>query len=462
LRWYYPVLVFCWNAAITPVFLPGRPELWSLLAFGGLVLCLLNRAVNAKFRFLSVPSITKPLLFLTAAVLITAMLTGGIGMRSFGSQTYGGKKYFYMMAAVAGYFVLTSRRIPPEKAGLYVGLFFLSGMTDAAADIVYAFGPQFRFLLAIFSPDYASDQLMQDQGLVTHNPGMVRMGGLGWLAASGYTYLLARFGLRGVLDLKRPWRMLLFLALLCVGLAAGFRSFVILFLLTFCTLFYIERLHRTRYLAVVVGIALVGAVVILPQGNKLPLVAQRALSFLPGRFDFLAVDSAKTSTEWRVQMWKQVLPEVPKYLLRGKGYALDANDLYMAMENSQRFNSEGLSGTIAAGDYHSGPLSILIPFGIYGMIGFLWFLAAGLRLLHRTYKRSTPALRTVNGCILALFAVRAFFFFFGFGAFASDLAVFAGWLGLSIALNGTEDAADDDEAEQAIPGAELKTEYIRA
>src|SRR5579863_8381913 len=48
LRWYYPVLVFCWNAAITPVFLPGRPELWSLLAFGGLVFCLLNRAVNAK------------------------------------------------------------------------------------------------------------------------------------------------------------------------------------------------------------------------------------------------------------------------------------------------------------------------------------------------------------------------------------------------------------------------------
>src|SRR5208283_329075 len=121
---------------------PGRPSLWALLAFGGLGFCLLNRSVNAKFRFLNVPSITKPLLFLTAVILLTAMLTGGIGARVLGSETYGAKKYFYIFAAVAGYFVLTSRRIPPEKAGLYIALFFLSGMTDAFADLVLAFGPK--------------------------------------------------------------------------------------------------------------------------------------------------------------------------------------------------------------------------------------------------------------------------------------------------------------------------------
>jgi hypothetical protein len=30
-----------------------------------------------------------------------------------------------------------------------------------------------------------------------------------------------------------------------------------------------------------------------------------------------------------------------------------------------------------AGDYHNGPLSILIPFGLFGMIAFLWLLGAG-------------------------------------------------------------------------------------
>src|SRR5690242_17945953 len=51
LRWYYPMLVFCWNAALCPVFLPGHPPLWTLLAFGGLLIAVLSRAVNANAKF---------------------------------------------------------------------------------------------------------------------------------------------------------------------------------------------------------------------------------------------------------------------------------------------------------------------------------------------------------------------------------------------------------------------------
>jgi hypothetical protein len=175
----------------------------------------------------------------------------------------------------------------------------------------------------------------------------------------------------------------------------------------------------------------------------------------------MAVDSAKASTDWRLQMWKEVLPDVPKYLLCGKGFSLDGNELYMAMETGNRMSGAGLSSTIVAGDYHSGPLSIIIPFGLWGVVGFLWFLYAGGRLLQRTRRRSTPALENINTLLLALFAARAFFFFFGFGSLYSDLSVYTGILGLSIALNGTEDSAAE-EAGHAAAGAELKTEYIRA
>ena len=459
MRWYYPMLVFCWNAAITPAFLPGRPALWAVLAFGGLLLCVLNRSVNAKARFLNVPSITKPMLFMTAVVLGTAMLTGGIGVQALGSATYGGKKYFYMFAGVAGYFVLTSRWIPPERAGLYVALFFLSGMTDAIADLAYAFGPQFRCVTAIVSPDYASEQIGVNEAMSIRAPTMVRMGGLGWLGTAAYTYLLARYGIRGLFE--KPWRLLLLMLVLCAGLAGGFRSFVAMFGLTFGALFFLDRLHRTRYLPMLAGIALLGGAILLPQANKLPLVAQRSLSFLPGKFDFVALESAKDSTDWRVQMWKQVLPEIPRYLLRGKGYSMDASDFYMTLDNSARFSGDSLTGTIAAGDYHSGPLSIIIPFGIWGVIGFFWFLWAALRLLHRTYKRSNPALIHYNALFLALFAARTFFFFFGFGSFHSDIAFFAGIVGMSIALNGTEES-EAEEAERLVAGAELKTEYIKA
>ena len=69
------------------------------------------------------------MLALTGVVVATGLMTGGFGVHMLGSSQYGGKSYFYFLAAVAGYFVFTSRRIPPQQAGFYVALFFLSALT---------------------------------------------------------------------------------------------------------------------------------------------------------------------------------------------------------------------------------------------------------------------------------------------------------------------------------------------
>jgi len=67
---------------------------------------------------------------------------------------------------------------------------------------------------------------------------------------------------------------------------------------------------------------------------------------------------------------------VPRYLLLGKGYSINPSDLEMA--GAARFAHTAESGGVAiiAGDFHSGPLSLLIPLGIFGAIGFIWFLIA--------------------------------------------------------------------------------------
>src|SRR6266404_4984260 len=56
MKWYHPLLVMGWNAVINPIFLPGRPFLWMILAVIGLVFAVLNRSVNAQRSFLYVPS----------------------------------------------------------------------------------------------------------------------------------------------------------------------------------------------------------------------------------------------------------------------------------------------------------------------------------------------------------------------------------------------------------------------
>ena len=458
MRWYYPVLVFCWNATISPILLPGRPGLWAIMAFVGLLLAVLSRAINPKAQFISVPSVTGALLALTAVAVATALMTGGFGLAILGSEHVGGSRYFGMIAAIVGYFVLTSRRIPPSRAGLYVACFFLSGLTAVIPSIAAAAGPKFYFLFSIFAPVGPQEQLAAQDPM---HYGMVRIGGLVLAGGAVYAYLLARFGIRGLLDLRRPWRLILFLAALGAGLFGGFRSYVALFGLTFIVLFFVEGLHRTRYLPALLGAVLVGGLIVLPQANRLPLVAQRALSFLPGRFDYAAVESGEATLDWRWQMWKQVLPEVPRHLFRGKGFGFDPADLYLASESEHRFQSEFVAETITVGDYHNGPLSILIPFGIYGMIAFLWLLIAGGRVLHRNFKFGSPEYRNVNALILAAFTAHACFFFIGFGSLHSDMASFTGLLGMSVALNGAASCLPP-LAEQPALGVELNTEYIRA
>ena len=87
-------------------------------------------------------------------------------------------------------------------------------------------------------------------------------------------------------------------------------------------------------------------------------------------------------------------------------------------------------------DYHSGPLSLILPFGIFGVIGFLWFIAAALRVLYRNCKFGNPLYLRSNRFILAFFIAKLILFFFVFGGFYSDLAIFTGLAGLSVSLNG--------------------------
>jgi hypothetical protein len=457
MKWYYPFLVLAWNAGICPTFFPGRPALWAMMAFAGLLVAVVSRAVSPNARFVIEPSITRSLLVLAGVVVATGLMTGGFGVHLLGSGRYGGRNYFYFLAAVAGYFVLTSRRIPPHRAGLYVALFFLSGLTFLLIDLAMLGGSKFDFMWLFFAPD----SMLRETGWEEPTNAFVIMRRYGNLAPAGaalYGYLLARFGLRGLLDLTRPWRLLLLLLALFVGMLSGFRVFVVLGGLTFALVFYLEGLHRTRYAPALLVVMLLGGAVILPQAQKLPLVVQRSLSFLPGKFDWLARESGLGTVEWRIGMWKEVLPDVPKYLFRGKGWGFDSREFFTVMDTGEAGNP--LAGTILVGDYHNGPLSVLVPFGIYGAIAFLWFLVAGLRVLHRNWKFGSPALQTVNALLLAAFAARVLLFFFVFGSLHSDMAVFAGLLGLSVALNGAD--ASLVQVEQPATGVAFNTEYVKA
>jgi O-Antigen ligase len=441
MKWHHPILVLSWNAFITPVFLPGHALIWFPVAAASLVFALLNRAVNPENRFIYVPSIANSLLFLAAVLLITAFATGGIGLRSFGSTRFGGRNYALILMAVAGLFAFSSSRIPPEKAGLYVGMYFLTGLTSIIPNIIYALGPAFYPLFSFFPVGGVVDQARAEYAL---GPGIFRIGGFALVGQALYCYALARYGVRGALDFTKPLRPFLLITAAGFCAVSGFRSSLILFVLTFCALFYFEGLHKTRLLAAFLALTLLSAVIVLPNAEKLPWVVQRTLSFLPAKIDPIARESADASTEWRISIWKQMMPEIPKYLLIGKGYNLDPNQLFLAAQpNAMRVDLS--EAVMMNGDYHSGPLSVIIPFGIFGTVGFVWFLVAAGRFLYQNYRSGDSRLQRINTFILAFFVTKIVFFFAVFGSLYSDLCGFTGLIGLSISLNGRPETAAEPE-----------------
>ena len=431
LRFHHPLLVLGWNFAMIIFFLPGAPLVWIPMVALSLGISIVRRTVDQQYRFLSVPELTRPLIVLAIVILITAAATGGIKLRSLGGEVYGGKRYIFLLAAIAGYFALTAQRVPPRRAGLYVTLFLLGGITAIMGDVVYFRSNAMRFFYWFFPP---SGYLWYES-----SSGLVRFGGVNVACSVLYFYMMAKYGIRGIFSSGAPWRLVLFLLFVGASTLGGFRSSLFIFVLVFAVQFYLEGLHRTKLL----GILLLGAALIacltVALADRLPFSVQRTLSFLPIPVDPEVSHDADASMEWRLNVWRAVLPQVPKHLLIGKGLAITHEDFDFAVSDftgSMGAFTEDQSWAALAGDYHSGPLSVLIPFGIWGAAAFIWFLVAACRVLYRNYKYGDPGLRVINAFLLASFVSRVIFFFVIFGGFYADMRTFLGYLGLGICLNG--------------------------
>jgi hypothetical protein len=464
LRWHHPILIFSLNLPVILAFLPGSPPFWMLAAIISLSLTVLGTTLDKEQRLLHAPGVTWSLLAIVLVVLFTMKVNGGIGLRTFGGASYGGKKYFFILLAIVAYFALSTRRIPLEKANRYMSLFVLSSLFTVLCNFAYMLGPGFWFVFYLLPTDWAVNQAMEDFSGSVVSARIGRISGMSVGSFAIFSWLLMRYGVRGLLDFTKPWRLLLLVAAVGIGLLGGFRSILVTYVVIFALQFFLEGLHRTRLLLVfILGSALM-ALALVPLSSKLPLSVQRCLTVLPYEVHPAVRMDAKGSTEWRWKMWQVLWPEIPKHLWIGKGYTTSAADHYLTFESARRGLAQDYEGSLVAGDYHNGPLSVIIPFGIWGVLAFGAFLFTGGRLLYRNYRDGPPALKLINTFLLASFVGRVLMFFSVFGAIHLDILTLASFVGMSVALNhGVSPVAQAVPAkEEARPSNLPRTSAARA
>jgi len=430
LRWHHPLLIFSWNSGMCLLFLPGTPHLWLAMTAASLGITLLQRALGGVKQLLSVPQVTWSLLFMIGVVVLTARLTG-MGMHAFGSATSGGRRYIYMLGSILSYFALSTRRIPPERAGVCVALFFLSGLTGIITDLTPIMVGPLRYIYLVFPASLF-------EASATGMESSMRFSGAWSVSFAIFSYMVAKYGLRGIFLSGKSWRWMVFSLSPAYLLFGGFRGFVLFYAVMFALQFYIEGLHRTKLLPIFAFIGISMLVLLVSLASHLPGAIQRTLSFLPVQINRQVQQNANQSLDWRLEMWKALLPQIPHYLLLGKGYAWSRMDLELLTGTDAAIKSTFAEDQAMAlsGTYHNGPLSVVMTFGIWGVIALVWFWIAGIWVLYNNYRHGDPALRMVNTFLLVNFVGRIIFFFLIFGDIGYDILVFGGFLGLSVSLNG--------------------------
>lgn len=428
LKWHFALLVLSLNVAAVVPFVSGHPEWFLFTPFLSLLIVWARRCLILNMRFIYAPSIVLPLLAFMAVVFVTGRLTHSFGLRIMGSGTVGSRYYLNIFAGAACMFAMLAVRIPRDKAQLYVNFYLLGGLVNIVTSL-FKYLPAWAQYVQLIIPVNTTDAGLSDS-IVT------RLIGLTAAASAAHTYLLARFGIGGMLERGKMWRFLLYLIAVGIGTLGGFRSALIVSGMTFLLVFYFEGLVRSKYTVWLVFSAILGATLLVPFSERLPLSTQRALSVVPGlELRPEARESAKTSSEWRLNIWKIVLPQIPQYFLLGKGLGITAAEVELGFSSRRLTQEEDAEHIIAVGNLHNGPLTLLLFFGIWGAIAWLWFMIASIRALYFNCRYGEDHLRNINTYLLANFIVRMIMYLLVAGDIRIDFLPTAAVVGLSLALN---------------------------
>jgi len=426
LRYHLLLLFGFWQSGTGLNFLPGMPPMWLVCGAFSLVLVCLERSFFRDREFVNVPAATRALLAFGVVVVITMLARGGIGIQWLGSgELAGGRKYLFILGAIVAYFALSLKGIPAERANLFVGLYFLGGVLAFIGPLAGWLGPPFERLQYFFHPA---------EGIIT-GEGTFRVKGLAPVGMGLVGWLLSRYGFGGVFHQGQIWRTgLLFLGL-ALGLLSGYRTQMVLYAVTLSGLFWLEGWHRTRWLWGWLILAMVMLAVIVPLTPHLPTPIQRTLAFLPLPVDPVVRYDAQGTMDWRYELFASLANDVPRYFWRGKGMAISARDMEWA-ETLTRFGGHSWDYAYITGEHHNGFFSVIIAFGIWGLVAFVAFIAIGWRVLLQNYRFGEPRLRSVNAFLLLYYSGWVVLFFSFFGTLYWSFRDFAGILALGVALNG--------------------------
>jgi hypothetical protein len=358
-----------------PLRIPSNPStllLAQVLVLGFSALLIATRRLDLRLRFSELE-----LLILGLTVLIAQVyFRNPAGLWLFNTATVGGKAYFIYAISLATCLLLCSMTVKERDLRKIFPLMLAGSVISVGIGLLGKVIPIVGYLAG-------ANYSYQDD-----NFGEVRDG-----RASTRFLEISIFGQKLSLlisALKNPlraafhplWLLLILLSLAC-AMFGGFRSGLAAVLLTYMVGTY----YRGGFMAVLLcslgGAMALSLLAFVNLVAPLPPNVQRTLTFLPGTWEERYKRDAEGSTDWRVEIWKEVLL-TDRWIhnkIIGDGLGFTRQQLeYQLRLNDKTMHSIGLSGydmhregVLASGDYHSGPVSTIRVIGYVGLAFLILF-----------------------------------------------------------------------------------------
>jgi hypothetical protein len=366
--------------------LPGLPSsllLAQVLVLGFSALLLLMRKLPFRLRFTELEFWCAML----AIFVAQAYLRNPVGVNIFGGSTVGGKAYFLFAITFAAAGLLAGLKVPPGELKAALRLTILGGLLNFAIGVVARFVPTVGYWTgaqyASAETDYTNFDKQVDSGQATRESALAGL-------AQNLSLWISSFKSPLKACFHPLWAPLVLLSLTAATLS-GFRSMVAMAGLTYLVGLYYRGGGLQVVASSMLGVVGLAMLALVNLAIPLPPNIQRSLTFLPGTWEERYVGDAEGSSEWRYEIWREVLFTdrwiSNKWL--GDGLGFSARELQYQMSGQvadvsvSGFDAHR-EGVLASGDYHSGPVSTV---RVVGYAGLIVFLLAQIRLAVRAHRQ---------------------------------------------------------------------------
>jgi hypothetical protein len=388
--WLLIPIAFSFNLPAIPF--GGRAfELPEVVIVLCTIVCACRYALRSGSVFLFRPAHAGVILYTVWAGIIFKLHP--VGLLVMGSSSVGARFYFKIALAFASFLIVANQKVTDRDAKWIIRLLLIGSIVSMAINII-----QYRFAPPPVNPDPNANV---EEYYTWHQA-------ISLPAVLFMLWLVSRYKTKEIFSFARPWAPFLFV--LCIVLAAisGKRAGFATVLMTPL----IAAILRKEYSYVFCGgilAAILIAVLTLGQGTlfRLPLQAQRSLSYLPGKWDWEVRGQFQRSIDpFRKELRDLAWKNIKQHPLVGQGYALNVHEIWGIVSRGD-LNMFTVLSLALGSSWHNTWLGIWSDLGLPAVLFWAMFWIQSVTIGQQVYRR------TLHGSVYRTLAMMILLYFIG-------------------------------------------------